>query len=184
MLIMFKIYTLFMVIIVNLAACIPAKNNQTTYTVPQCLKSQSQCVVQTKYGKVEVLFNRDNVLTETPFNIYLKLDKLDKLEEKNVIKAPSNKATDAKLNYKIAQIKSYMEGKEMFMGKIPVFFAPSAQDNILVAQTLLGSCAKEQMVWRLWFTVFFEKINASTAEIQDKKSYQDTFFIDFTSNRL
>jgi hypothetical protein len=45
------------------------------------------------------------------------------------------------------------------------------------------------MVWRLWLTVLFEINNQSTTDNAVKESYpndinQETFFIDFTSNRF
>ena len=77
----------------------------------------------------------------------------------------------------------------MFMGKIPVMFSPSGQDNMMVTEALLGSCSQKQMVWRLWLTVLFEINNQSTTDNAVKESYpndinQETFFIDFTSNRI
>ncbi len=160
---MLKIQTVTLLFLLTLLACTPVKKNKLTVLPPQCLASQSKCSIETQFGHIDVLFNRNKILTEVPFSIYLKLVNDEILNE-----------------YKILQVKAYMEGKEMFMGKIPVFFSHVEQKNTLVAETLLGSCSEEQMVWRLWLTVFFE-------EETDKKStgnLQETFFIDFTSSRF
>ena len=180
---MLKIYTLFTITLFICMACMPAKKNKLVSVEPQCLKSQSQCIVETKFGKVSVLFNKGKVFTEEPFNIYLMLEDINVREQSLV----QNKK--AKLTYKISKINSYMEGKEMFMGKIPVMFSPSGQDNMLATEALLGSCSQKQMVWRLWLTVLFEINNQSTTDNAVKESYpndinQETFFIDFTSNRF
>lgn len=45
---------------------------------------------------------------------------------------------------------AWLEGKDMFMGKIPLFFTPNkiTQTNTLVsAQTMIGACTEESMVW-------------------------------------
>lgn len=177
---MLKIQPLFLMTIFLLVACSPASKDKVESTAPQCLKSQSKCFVETKFGRVEILFNQEKVLTEIPFKIYLKVAQINKAKE-HVVKAEHEVN---KLSYKISQVKSYMEGREMFMGKIPVFFSSSKQGKVMIAETLLGSCSAEKMVWRLWFTLFFENNNASISNIEDKESLQETFFIDFTSSRF
>ena len=164
---MAKFYPVFFLFLSMLTACTPAIKKTPVTVIPQCLESQSQCVVETQFGKIEVLFNRNKILTEVPFTIYLKF-----------INEDSAKA------YKIAQVKAYMEGKEMFMGKIPVFFSVTEQKNTLMAETLLGSCSEEQMVWRLWLTVSSEEQLNNKEEASDKKSAEETFFIDFNSSRF
>ncbi|WOH38473.1 hypothetical protein RI844_04415 [Thalassotalea fonticola] len=47
------------------------------------------------------------------------------------------------------QIKSaWLEGKDMFMGKIPLFFEQS--NGIYSANTLIGACTEDQMIWTMW----------------------------------
>ena len=177
---MLKIYTLLTMIIVTLMACTPSKKSETFSVDPQCLKNQSKCVVETKFGKVHILFNKNKILTEDPFNIYLMLEDL------NLVKDRLVKNNKPKVKYKFSTISSYMEGKEMFMGKIPIMFSSSNQENVMVAETLLGSCSEEKMVWRLWLTFFFDIDNENITDNIDNKHkavYQETFFIDFISSR-
>jgi len=176
---MLKIQPLFIMTIFLLTGCTPAKTNKITSAIPQCLKSQSKCFVDSKFGKIEILFDQEKILTEIPFEIYLNLVEMSAVKDKIV----KHKAEGKRLSYKIAKVKSHMEGKEMFMGRIPVFFSLSKQKEGMIAKTLLGSCSEEQMVWRLWLTVFFENNNASASHIEDKESLQKTFFIDFSSTR-
>ena len=71
----------------------------------------------------------------------------------------------------IIKATAYLEGRDMFMGKVPVFFETMGKKNIYVAESLLANCSEEQMVWRLWITV---QLAENTT----------IFFVDFTSQRL
>lgn len=185
---MLKIHTLFATIIFLLIACTPVTKKKPLVVPPQCLKSQSKCFIETEFGLIEILFNQEKILTEVPFKIYLNLVKgdLDKdhLFQDDLTENELVKKIPTVPRFQISKIKSYMEGKEMFMGKIPVMFQLTTQENALVAETLLGSCSEEQMVWRLWLTVFFEKLDGSISDISNKERHQKTFFIDFTSSRF
>ncbi|WNC74128.1 hypothetical protein RGQ13_09100 [Thalassotalea psychrophila] len=65
------------------------------------------------------------------------------------------------------KIKSaWLEGKEMFMGKIPLFFEENS--GVFTTNTLIGACTKEQMIW----TMFVE------VQINDKI---ETLMFDFVS---
>jgi len=164
---MVKFHPVFVLFLLTLISCSPATKKEPIAVAPQCLVSQSQCALETQLGNIEVLFNQNKVLTEVPFSIYLKFSNDESVKK-----------------YKISQVKSYMEGKEMFMGKIPVFFSVAEKQNTWVAETLLGSCSEEQMIWRLWLEVKLDELVSSKSEIGDKKSVQKTFFIDFTSSRF
>jgi hypothetical protein len=126
-----------------------------------CLASQSRCEVSTDSGVFIIEFsgqiNGGKIKTELPFEIKLTL---------------KTKMKDSTLK----NVSSYLEGKTMFMGKIPVFFQMGEQrKNSIIAESLLVSCSEEVMVWRLWFTVDIEQA--------DQIIKQD-FFIDFDSKRL
>lgn len=112
-----------------------------------------------------VKFNVGKVLTEHPFDIRVELKK-DHLLKDNF---------SAEDSYSVV---GYMEGKTMFMGKIPLSFTEdiTTEKNYFVAETMLGSCSEDNMVWRLWLTV--EKKSANN----DKE--QTSFFIDFQSSRF
>ncbi len=45
-------------------------------------------------------------------------------------------------------IEAKIEGKSMFMGRIPVTFI-AANDHHYVAKTLVGACTTENMIWQL-----------------------------------
>jgi len=151
-------------LVFNIIACDPIqqasrKGNIQQLTSFTCLTSQSNCVVQTKFGRFNIQFSgevpQERIKTELPFQIQVKFD-----------------AT--RETYQLKSISSYLEGKTMFMGKIPVFFQTN-KSNTIVAESLLASCSEEVMTWRLWFQV--EVI--AEGEIQ-----QQDFFIDFDSERL
>ncbi len=138
----------------------------------QCIKSQSQCEVTTDLGSFNLKFSQqqlsENVKTELPF--FIELSHLQQNSEHNT-KQSNEQSTVHSIQKSITKVSAYLEGKEMFMGKVPVFFEQGANEGIYLAQSLLASCSEEQMVWRLWVTV----------EVENKTQ---TFFIDFTSQRL
>jgi hypothetical protein len=151
---------------VHLFACNPnqqaPQNKMAQSQFPfACLASQSSCKVNTNSGIFSIEFSGNTemgkIKTELPFEILLKFD-------------PTT------TNAKLISVNSYMEGKTMFMGKVPVFFKlPETSTDFIVAQTLLASCSEEIMTWRLWFNVEIEE----SGNIQ-----QQDFFIDFDSQRL
>ena len=76
----------------------------------------------------------------------------------------------------INNISGFLEGKDMFMGKVPVFFELDSNGEYFVAETLLGSCSEEKMIWRLWLTI-------NGRQEQQNLDFEQTFFIDFESTR-
>ncbi|MBL4765755.1 MAG: hypothetical protein JKX67_10865 [Colwellia sp.] len=152
--------------IFNVFACNPIQQaSQKSSTQPQipftCLASQSSCEVNTDLGTFIIDFSgqvdKGKLKTELPFQIQLTFAALSK-------------------SFQLKNVNSYLEGKIMFMGKIPVFFQPADKSSdTVIAQTLLASCSEEVMAWRLWFSVEIE---------QDDKTTTQDFFIDFESQRL
>lgn len=152
--------------IFTLLACHPIqqasqKKNTQLKSPFMCLASQSRCEVITDFGAFTIQFSGQidagKIKTELPFEIQLILNA---------------KVKDSTLK----SVSSYLEGKTMFMGKIPVFFQMSEQrKNSIIAESLLASCSEEVMVWRLWFTVEIE---------QADQIIKENFFIDFDSKRL
>jgi len=130
----------------------------------QCIESQSRCKVSTEFANFSLKFSQqqllDKVKTELPFFIELSL-----------LQEGSEKSNEQRAQKRITKVSAYLEGKDMFMGKVPVFFEQGSSEGIYLAQSLLASCSEEQMDWRLWITV----------EVAEQKQ---TFFIDFTSQRL
>jgi len=150
----------------NILACEPVPlasekiktQHQTSFS---CLSSQNQCEINSEFGLFSIQFSGQNeqgrIKTEMPFQIQLQFD-----------------ANNEK--YQLKKVSSYLEGKTMFMGKIPVFFQlDEIMDNVMVAETLLASCSAELMTWRLWFKLEI----LAEGEIK-----QQNIFVDFESKRL
>lgn len=144
---------IFLIVICTSSAC--GENNNTEqnkFIEPNCLISQSDCYLDTEEGRYELSFNVEKVITESAFSLFL------------------NYQGDSR----ISKVSAYIEGKEMFMGKIPVFFSLVAP-NQYKAETILGSCSKDQMVWRLWVEISLIDINDTITS--------KTIFYDFESTR-
>ena len=142
-----------------------AGSKKTQKIVPQCLPSQSQCLVETSIGSFNVTFSinadHNKVITEVPFHIIVKFKPLQ--------------STTTHLK----KVEGYLEGRDMFMGKIPAFFSESfiEEEKVHIAEILLGSCSEDIMTWRLWLTVELgenSKLNSNQIK---------TFFIDFDSHK-
>lgn len=160
-----------------LFACQPADKKNTVLTDPKCLPGQSQCVINTPQGEFTVLFNVERVLTETPFEITV-LYLGNQVDEKQVNSNANSKAD----NKGVEKISGYLEGKDMFMGKIPLFLTENKL-NEFNSQVMLGSCSRPDMVWRLWLTAQFSSVNASDGLNESEQVLtQQQFFIDFPSS--
>lgn len=141
-----------------LPACKPKQAETTDYIEPQCLPEQSVCEIDTKFGPLAVLFNVKKVQAEVPFTISIVSDNAQELLE----------------------FTGYIEGKNMFMGKVPVFFQVNDKNQSQVdAETLLASCAEDIMTWRLWLTVKPQKGSKDMSMVENLT----TVFVDFTSSR-
>ena len=140
--------------------------NEPELIIPfQCIDDQSTCKVLTKFGTILVKFNVKKILTELPFSIRLEFKKDHLL---------SDNTRPQYLN----SVNGYMEGKTMFMGKIPLFFnnqLEGNEDNPFIAETMLGSCSEDRMTWRIWITLEMIDVN--------NNKDQTTFFIDVDSTR-
>ncbi len=156
---------------------------------PHCITSQSQCLItgqdidisvyfsQNIQGEIKQSHAKDNIITELDFSILLSLD------------AQTTKKK------KIKTVSAYLEGRDMFMGKIPVFFNELRQEkkNTLVfndfninpneikyiAKSLLANCTEDKMIWRLWLTL--EILDVGNESLEQQKQ---TFFVDFTAQRF
>ncbi len=137
-----------------ISACEPTQEQANSEPLEQfrCIASQTECNVVTKLANFSIKFSQhqltDNIEAELPFTIELAV--ID--EDKN----------------SITNISAHMEGRDMYMGKVPVLFKQNGNKTTYLAETMLASCSGGKMVWRLWIT-------AETAE------QQQPFFIDFTS---
>jgi len=138
-------------------ACSPQVENKTTANdknarTAQCIDLQSQCQFDLMAGQVQVLFDVDKITAEQSFTLYVSYHGAETL----------------------TNISGYLEGADMFMGKIPLFIEPRLSDSaidsevladlkqseievaqrkqVFQAEVLVGSCSAEQMTWRIWLT--------------------------------
>jgi len=163
---MIKKTTIAFVLCATLYGCSPKKSEQSPAIPFQCINTQTRCEVVTEFGTVLIKFNVEKVLTEFPFIIQVTLTK-------------DAVVTESYHSENTLKVLGYMEGKNMFMGKIPLFFNSIPEDkssNPFVAETMLGSCSEDVMTWRLWLTL--EKQGKA------KPNQQLTFFVDFDSTRF
>jgi hypothetical protein len=151
---MLSIYRVVLVLLFFLfiVGCERTEKKTISSIQPHCLASQSLCKISNSFGEILVLFDVEKVITEQAFNIIIKTEH----------DSPDLKVT------------GYLEGKDMFMGKIPLFFQKNDSADYST-EAFLGSCSEEQMVWRMWLT-FTDSTSNNTKEKQ-------TAFIDFTSSR-
>lgn len=101
---------------------------------PMCIDGQSHCVISLKGIEVTVKFNRDRLVAEQSFKVTVE------------ISAPN----------RIDSISAYMEGEDMYMGKIPLLFEKTAI-NQFSADGLFGSCGQAKMTWRVWLFIDSKK---------------------------
>lgn len=68
--------------------------------------------------------------------------------------APSEKPLTFKLKLSNAPTKldSRIEGRDMFMGVIPVNWSETGE-NTFQASAIYGSCSSDYMIWRLWLSI-------------------------------
>ena len=145
-----------LVLLALLFACQPKQTEQVSYQAPQCIEGQSECQVVLPIGNAGVSFNLARITAETPFDIVVTIES----------------AAD------ITKVSGYLEGVNMYMGKIPLFsneMVKSDDENSLnvVFNTQLGSCAAPQMRWQAWLVVEY---------LDDSNKAQETrFSIEFPS---
>ena len=139
----------FLMLLMSLTACndhqMQANKSHARNVRPlQCLEQQSSCSFDVAGGRVEVLFDSNKIIAEQVVNMVVKYHGAQTL----------------------TNISGYLEGVEMFMGKIPLFLIADNGNEIeaglenskkLQAQTfnaelLVGSCSAEKMTWRMWLT--------------------------------
>lgn len=171
-------------LLVVLTACKPVEEpsnkNKPMPINPKCIASQSQCEIGNDFLKFSVKFSQqqlgDKIKTELP--VYIELTELSKESSEETVSLNDEKLTNnqsaipnSSPSDSTIKLSAYLEGRDMFMGKVPVFFDKKQEQNLYLAESLLASCTEEEMVWRLWITA-------------EKEGETQTLFIDFTSKRL
>ncbi|WP_448565382.1 hypothetical protein [Thalassotalea ganghwensis] len=147
------LYFMLLCISLLLISCSEGKKTNSTLVDPTCIASQSQCQFDTPFGTVSVLFNRQKILTEEPFKVLIK----------NSI--PKN----------LLIIDGFLEGKTMYMGKIPLLFSYDQTKQLYIAETMVGSCSVEHMTWVMHLTLKTEH-SANNQDVQ--------ISVEFESERL
>lgn len=143
----------------SLSACEPSAPIHAKYVSPQCIPSQSRCFVETTIGRFDIMFDLVEIKSETEFHVSVKYQG----------------------NLKLKAIKGYIEGKNMFMGKIPLFFKQAQNADDYMAPLMLASCSESEMTWVLWLTVESIENNLILKEANASQAKRTTFFIEFDS---
>ncbi len=141
------------IILFSLFSCSKQEKTITTLKVPTCLESQSLCQINTQVGKLSILFDHSTIRPEAEFTIFI-----------------GNNALTQNFT-----VTGFMEGKSMYMGKIPLFFSTKINNGYKEAKTMLGSCSEKEMIWLLQLTIT-PVSNATNIE-------PEHFSIEFTSMR-
>ena len=97
-----------------LVACSPQDTNTNiagdiTPRTTQCIAQQSQCQFDLAGGQVQVLFDVEKIVAEQSFNMVLNYQGSEALKN----------------------ISGYLEGVDMFMGKIPLFIEQQTSNRLI-----------------------------------------------------
>jgi hypothetical protein len=149
--------TLWLVLITGLMACdnngvqVDKKTADVARQM-QCLEQQSSCYLDVANGRAEILFDVNRITAEDAFNISINYEGLSTIKT----------------------VTGYMEGVNMFMGKIPLFLEQTIEPKktassvvktleatkltkmdrlqMFQGEMLVGSCSEKTMTWRVWLT--------------------------------
>lgn len=166
---LFTLITIFLSLV--LIACSPEnKSNLVADNASeknaQCIVDQSQCEFQLIDAQAQILFDVDKIVAEQSFNMVVKYQGKERLKS----------------------ITGYLEGVDMYMGKIPLFFDSQKSTNAIndkstessnsaisksaqlpekikqafQTEVLVGSCSAAQMKWRIWLTFITEENKKQT----------------------
>lgn len=143
-------YTILAVMIsLVVVALLSSKNTEKQFhnaLLNSCDFATSKCKTTLDFGKVELITKPQLITPESEISFSLNFTQS-----------------------KVVAIKSaWLEGKNMFMGKIPLFFkkisAPNAANNtrldnlesttavasvLFRADTMIGACTEDQMIWQM-----------------------------------
>ena len=126
-------------------ACENKSSTDTHLTHPQCIDSQSSCNMTLENYSVDLAFDQLKLKAENPFTLHL--------------------LTKGSLPKNLT-LSGHIEGENMYMGKIPLFFEPTSQG--FSAKSMLGSCSEKKMRWRFYIHATFE--------LAGKKKHLERYF--------
>lgn len=133
-----------------LTACSPQEKANTkvddqSRRTAQCIAQQSQCQFDLAGGQVQVLFNVERIVAEQAFNMVL-----------------NYQGTQA-----LTSVSGYLEGVNMYMGKIPLFIEEDFSNNRLNNKKLDNVKAEQIDTTQLKIESTFEsKFESETASKQ------------------
>ena len=151
---MLKKYTLMVVVSLFLLGCGQEKTKQETLIADKCISAQSQCHAEGEFGQFTITFDTEKPIAEQPFYMYVRYQG-DK---------------------QLSKLEAYMEGKNMYMGKVPLFFETddTNKSSAQKAMVLLGSCSEDKMLWQINFIATFN---------EGTKTKQKLFMIELISTQ-
>lgn len=132
--VMFDKYTVIFVFLLVLVGCEQKKEELATSFPPQCIEAQSVCTLDTANGKFSFKFDIDKPIAEQPFYMYVNYNGEGTLHS----------------------LEAFMEGANMYMGKVPLFFEDTGVSESRKAMVLLGSCTEDKMIWKINFIAKIE----------------------------
>lgn len=113
-----------------LYGCFEQKDKLVTaeqfFTDFSCINTNNNCEIEIKNLSFTVLFNVEKIRPEQEFIIAI------------------NKKNELPIN----KVSGYIEGRNMYMGKIPVVFEETSTQ--FIAKVTVGACSEPNMQWRLW----------------------------------
>lgn len=156
-------YLICLFFIVILFGCKEPSINQVNQVKPQCLSSQSNCIININKNAFSVLFNVKEVTPEDSFSIIIPLSTLASKYSSNDLPIKNSSSDILGDNVvSIISINGHIEGINMYMGKIPLFF--EHKKEAFIANVMVGSCTEENMKWRLLFKIRYQ-LNGDELEV-------------------
>ena len=116
------------VIILLIYGCNKPAEQKQSATFAVCQDFQSSCTLNLGENTFDIVFDKTKLTPEQPFTLYLR----------------------SQNGFSQNNFFGYLEGVNMYMGKIPLFFELTQSKNQLKATSMFGSCSEKQMIWRLW----------------------------------
>lgn len=118
-----------LLVLTSVISCSKKENSIDLSQSAQCISEQSHCYLESPFGVIDIAFDSQYLVAEQPFKLHIKSK-----------------------NSNLAVLGGYMEGVDMYMGKIPLLFNQAEQGDF-IAKTMFGSCSMKQMQWRVWLTL-------------------------------
>ena len=129
----------------------PAETEHYSNEELSCSAFQSPCYIENLVGRFDIYILSDELKAEEPFKVAVQYSPHKELIDTYKI----DKQIDTSLeNLQLTKLTGYMEGKYMFMGKIPVMF--NKHEKVFVANTLVSACHQDKMICKLILTAELE----------------------------